>query len=132
LNFKSYEEGELTEKVTSQPFSVILFDEVDKANPSIVKILIQLLGDGMLTDGKGRAVDFKNTIIIMTSNLGTENLSTRIAGENMETTRDLVMKKVCENSQATNGKVINVHLPIVIYACSCRLRNASSMNLSTS
>ncbi|XP_071676683.1 chaperone protein ClpB1-like [Lolium perenne] len=93
---RSYEEGELTEKVRSQPFSVILFDEVDKANPSIVKILIQILGDGMLTDGKGRTVDFKNTIIIMTSNLGAENLTTRIAGENMKTTRDLVMKKVEE------------------------------------
>jgi ATP-dependent Clp protease ATP-binding subunit ClpA len=99
LNFRSYEEGELTEKIRSQPFSVILFDEVDKANPSIVKILIQLLGDGMLTDGKGRAVDFKNTIIIMTSNLGAENLSTRIAGENIETKRDILMKKVRENSQ---------------------------------
>ncbi|XP_047050785.1 chaperone protein ClpB1-like [Lolium rigidum] len=93
---RSYEEGELTEKIRSQPFSVILFDEVDKANPSIVKILIQLLGDGMLTDGKGRAVDFKNTIIIMTSNLGAENLSTRIAGENMETKRDILMIKVEE------------------------------------
>jgi ATP-dependent Clp protease ATP-binding subunit ClpA len=79
-----------------QPYSVILFDEVDKANPSIIKILIQLLGDGMLTDGKGRNVDFKNTIIIMTSNFGVENLSNTMGGEDKETRRDILMEKVRE------------------------------------
>jgi ATP-dependent Clp protease ATP-binding subunit ClpA len=113
-----------------QPYSVILFDEVDKANPSIIKILIQLLGDGMLTDGKGRNVDFKNTIIIMTSNFGVENLSNTMGGEDKETRRDILMEKVRE-TQTTTHKVLNVQSLIVICTCSCRLRNTSSPNLST-
>uniref|UniRef100_A0A8R7QUD1 Uncharacterized protein n=1 Tax=Triticum urartu TaxID=4572 RepID=A0A8R7QUD1_TRIUA len=92
---RSYEEdGQLTDKVRSQPYSVVLFDEADKAHPSIFKVLIQLLDDGMLIDGKGRSVYFKNTIIIMSSNLGAENLSAGMAEENMETARDLLMEKV--------------------------------------
>ncbi|KAF7046139.1 hypothetical protein CFC21_055190 [Triticum aestivum] len=92
---RSYEEdGQLTDKVRSQPYSVILFDEADKAHPSIFKVLIQLLDDGVLIDGKGRSVYFKNTIIIMSSNLGAENLSAGMAAENMETARDLLMEKV--------------------------------------
>ncbi|XBI34580.1 hypothetical protein VPH35_120369 [Triticum aestivum] len=91
----SYEEdGQLTEKVRSQPYSVVLFDEVDKAHPSIFKVLIQLLDDGTLIDGKGRNVYFKDTIIIMSSNLGVENLSAGTAGENIATARDLLMKQV--------------------------------------
>ncbi|XP_071685099.1 chaperone protein ClpB1-like [Lolium perenne] len=92
----SYEEnGQLSEKIGSQPYSVILFDNVDKAHPSVFKVLIQILDDGMLIDGKRRNVDFKNTIIIMTSNLGSENLPTRIAGEKpVEFARDLLMKQV--------------------------------------
>ncbi|XBI06383.1 hypothetical protein VPH35_134408 [Triticum aestivum] len=94
--FSFYEEdGQLTEKVRSQPYSVVLFDEADKSHPSIFKVLIQLLDDGMLVDGKGRNVNFKNTIIIMSSTLGAENLSARMAGENIETARDLLMKQVC-------------------------------------
>ncbi|VAH98990.1 unnamed protein product [Triticum turgidum subsp. durum] len=92
---RSYEEdGQLTDKVRSQPYSVVLFDEADKAHPSIFKVLIQLLDDGVLIDGKGRSVYFKNTIIIMSSNLGAENLSAGMAAENMETARDLLMEKV--------------------------------------
>ncbi|XP_037432317.1 chaperone protein ClpB1-like [Triticum dicoccoides] len=92
---RSYEEdGQLTEKVRSQPYSVVLFDEADKAHPSIFKVLIQLLDDGMLVDGKGRNINFKNTIIIMSSTLGAENLSARMAGENIETARDLLRKQV--------------------------------------
>jgi ATP-dependent Clp protease ATP-binding subunit ClpA len=88
---------------------------VDKANPLIIRVFIQLLGDGMLTDGKGRTVDFKNTMIIMTSNLGAENyLSTKKAGENIKTKRDLLMKKVCE-SKTIRRKALNIQLPIVIF-----------------
>ncbi|GAA0789870.1 ATP-dependent Clp protease ATP-binding subunit [Hathewaya limosa] len=64
------EGGQLTEKVRTKPYSVVLFDEVEKANPEVLNILLQILEDGRLTDGKGRVIDFKNTIIIMTSNVG--------------------------------------------------------------
>ncbi|KAM3260800.1 hypothetical protein ACQJBY_051829 [Aegilops geniculata] len=87
--------GQLTEKVRRRPYSVILFDEVEKADPSVLNIFIQLLDDGVLTDGKGRTVNFKNTIIIMTSNLGAEHLTAGMAGEiTMEAARDLLMKQV--------------------------------------
>ncbi len=66
------EGGQLAEKVRQRPYSVILFDEIEKAHPEVFNILLQVLDDGRLTDSKGRTVDFKNTIIIMTSNLGTE------------------------------------------------------------
>ncbi|VAI22772.1 unnamed protein product [Triticum turgidum subsp. durum] len=87
--------GQLTEKVRNRPYSVILFDEVEKADPSVLNIFIQLLDDGVLTDGKGRTVDFKNTIIIMTSNIGAEHLMAGMAGEiTMDAARDLLMKQV--------------------------------------
>ena len=63
--------GQLTEKVRRQPYSVVLFDEIEKAHPDVFNILLQMLDDGRLTDSKGRTVDFKNCIIIMTSNIGT-------------------------------------------------------------
>jgi ATP-dependent Clp protease ATP-binding subunit ClpC len=69
--YVGYEEGgELTEKVRNKPYSVLLFDEVEKAHPDIFNVLLQVLDDGVLTDSKGRKVDFSNTVIIMTSNLG--------------------------------------------------------------
>ena len=69
--YVGYDEGgELTEKVRNKPYSVLLFDEVEKAHPDIFNILLQVLDDGVLTDSRGRKVDFSNTIIIMTSNLG--------------------------------------------------------------
>ena len=69
--YVGYDEGgQLTEKVRRQPYSVVLFDEIEKADPDIFNILLQILEDGRLTDGKGKTVDFKNTIIIMTSNVG--------------------------------------------------------------
>ncbi|KAF7106047.1 hypothetical protein CFC21_106813 [Triticum aestivum] len=81
--------------IRRRPYSVILFNEMDKANPSILKLFVQLLNDGMLVDGKGRDVDFKNTIIIMSSNLGSEHLSAEVGGENtMESARDFLMKQV--------------------------------------
>ncbi|MBR4684704.1 MAG: AAA family ATPase, partial [Spirochaetia bacterium] len=64
--------GQLTEAVRRKPYSVVLFDEIEKAHPDVFNIMLQLLDDGRLTDGQGRVVDFKNTIIIMTSNLGSE------------------------------------------------------------
>ena len=70
-----YEEGgQLTEAVRRKPYSVVLFDEIEKAHPDIFNILLQVLDDGRLTDNQGRTVDFKNTIIIMTSNLGSQDI----------------------------------------------------------
>jgi ATP-dependent Clp protease ATP-binding subunit ClpC len=74
--FVGYDEGgQLTEKVRRRPFSVVLFDEIEKAHPDIFNSLLQVLEDGRLTDSQGRTVDFKNTIIIMTTNLGTRDIS---------------------------------------------------------
>ena len=75
--YVGYEEGgQLTEKVRRQPYSVVLFDEIEKAHPEIFNSMLQILDDGRLTDGQGRVVDFKNTIIIMTSNIGARMLTT--------------------------------------------------------
>jgi ATP-dependent Clp protease ATP-binding subunit ClpB len=69
--YVGYEEGgQLTEAVRRRPYSVILFDEIEKAHPDVFNVLLQILEDGRLTDGQGRTVDFKNTVVIMTSNLG--------------------------------------------------------------
>jgi ATP-dependent Clp protease ATP-binding subunit ClpB len=69
--YVGYEEGgQLTEKVRRHPYSVILFDEIEKAHPDVFNILLQILEDGRLTDGKGRTVDFRNSVIVMTSNVG--------------------------------------------------------------
>jgi ATP-dependent Clp protease ATP-binding subunit ClpB len=71
--YVGYEEGgQLTEAIRRRPYSVVLFDEIEKAHPEVFNVLLQVLDDGRLTDGHGRTVDFRNTIIIMTSNLGTE------------------------------------------------------------
>src|SRR5699024_4763298 len=73
--YVGYEEGgQLTEKVRSKPYAVILLDEVEKAHPDVFNILLQVLDDGQLTDSKGRQVDFRNTILIMTSNIGAREL----------------------------------------------------------
>ncbi len=73
--YVGYEEGgQLTDQVRKKPYSIILLDEIEKAHPDVWNVLLQILDDGRLTDGKGRTVDFKNTIIIMTSNLGTRNI----------------------------------------------------------
>ena len=79
--YVGYDEGgQLTERVRRKPFSVVLFDEVEKAHPDVFNTLLQILEDGRLTDSQGRAVDFKNTILIMTSNLGTKNLTAPAVG----------------------------------------------------
>ncbi|CAD6244483.1 unnamed protein product [Miscanthus lutarioriparius] len=95
LSYHGHQDGgQLTEKVRQQPYSVILFDEIEKADPAVFNVFLQLLDDGLLTDGKGRTVDFKNTTIIMTSNLGAEYLMEAISGEKtMEAARDLVIKQ---------------------------------------
>jgi ATP-dependent Clp protease ATP-binding subunit ClpB len=69
------EAGQLTEAIRRRPYAVVLFDEVEKAHPEVLNVLLQLLDDGRLTDGKGRTVDFKNVVVIMTSNLGSHFLA---------------------------------------------------------
>ncbi|GJM85182.1 hypothetical protein PR202_ga01610 [Eleusine coracana subsp. coracana] len=86
--------GQLTEKVKQRPYSVILFDEIEKADPSVFNVFLQLLDDGVLTDGMGRTVDFKNTIIIMTSNLGAEHLMEAKSGEkSIDAAHELVIQQ---------------------------------------
>lgn len=78
-----------------RPYSVVLFDEVEKAHPTVFNTLLQVLDDGRLTDGQGRTVDFTNTVIIMTSNLGAEYLLGGLIGKcTMESARDRVMQEV--------------------------------------
>jgi ATP-dependent Clp protease ATP-binding subunit ClpB len=89
-----YEEGgQLTEAVRRKPYSVVLFDEIEKAHPDVFNVLLQILDDGRLTDSQGRTVDFKNTIIIMTSNIGSPMLLDGITegGELREGVREAVM-----------------------------------------
>jgi ATP-dependent Clp protease ATP-binding subunit ClpB len=96
--YVGYEQGgQLTEAVRRKPYSVVLFDEVEKAHPQVWNALLQVLDDGRLTDGKGRTVDFTNTVIIMTSNIGAENILTGVdsSGERLlPSVIDLVMQKV--------------------------------------
>ena len=93
--YVGYEEGgALTEVVRRRPYQVILFDEVEKAHPDVFNILLQVLDDGRLTDGQGRTVDFKNTMIILTSNLGAEHLAALLEGQPAEAAREQVMEVV--------------------------------------
>ncbi|ALA17616.1 MULTISPECIES: ATP-dependent chaperone ClpB [unclassified Chelatococcus] len=90
--YVGYEEGgALTEAVRRRPYQVVLFDEIEKAHPDVFNVLLQVLDDGRLTDGQGRTVDFRNTLIIMTSNLGAEYLVAQKAGEDSEAVREEVM-----------------------------------------
>lgn len=89
------EGGQLTEAVRIRPYSVVLFDEAEKAHKSVLDILLQVLDDGRLTDGQGLTVSFSNTIIIMTSNLGTEPLLAALSGHTtIETARENAMQEV--------------------------------------
>jgi ATP-dependent Clp protease ATP-binding subunit ClpB len=82
--YVGYDEGgQLTEAVRRRPYSVLLFDEVEKAHPDVFNVLLQVLDDGRLTDGQGRVVDFKNTVIIMTSNLGSQFISGMLSDDEM-------------------------------------------------
>jgi len=99
------EAGQLTERVRRNPYAVVLFDEIEKAHPDVFTLLLQVLDDGRLTDGQGRTVDFRNTVIVMTSNLGAEFLASRSGAIGFTTTgrefadddlRDRVMGKLRE------------------------------------
>lgn len=93
--YVGYEEGgALTEAVRRRPYQVVLFDEIEKAHPDVFNVLLQVLDDGRLTDGQGRTVDFTNTLIILTSNIGAEFLVNQKEGEETEAVRDLVMAEV--------------------------------------
>ena len=103
--YVGYDEGgQLTEAVRRKPYSVVLFDEIEKAHPDVFNILLQVLDDGHLTDNKGRVVNFKNTIIIMTSNLGSQyiqqefaNLTEENRQETIDNARDIVMEMLKQN-----------------------------------
>jgi ATP-dependent Clp protease ATP-binding subunit ClpB len=89
-----YEEGGyLTELVRRKPYSVILLDEIEKAHPDVFNVLLQVLDDGRMTDGQGRTVDFKNTVIVMTSNLGSHTIQSMV-GEPQEAVKDAVWEEV--------------------------------------
>jgi ATP-dependent Clp protease ATP-binding subunit ClpB len=93
--YVGYEEGgALTEAVRRRPYQVILFDEIEKAHSDVFNVLLQVLDDGRLTDGQGHTVDFRNTLIVMTSNLGSEYLINQPEGEETEAVRDAVMATV--------------------------------------
>jgi ATP-dependent Clp protease ATP-binding subunit ClpB len=93
--YVGYEEGgALTEAVRRRPYQVVLFDEIEKAHPDVFNILLQVLDDGRLTDGQGHTVDFRNTLIVMTSNLGAEYLMSQPEGEDTDAVRDQVMAVV--------------------------------------
>jgi ATP-dependent Clp protease ATP-binding subunit ClpB len=94
--YVGYEEGgQLTEAVRRKPYSVVLFDEIEKAHPDVFNIMLQIFDDGRLTDSKGRTVDFKNTVIIMTSNIGSDiiledSLNASLNGGNFDETKEKV------------------------------------------
>ncbi|MBB3931928.1 ATP-dependent Clp protease ATP-binding subunit ClpB [Kaistia hirudinis] len=93
--YVGYEEGgALTEAVRRRPYQIVLFDEIEKAHPDVFNVLLQVLDDGRLTDGQGRTVDFKNTVIIMTSNLGAEYLAALRDDEDVDAVREQVMAVV--------------------------------------
>ena len=93
--YVGYEEGGvLTEAVRRRPYQVVLFDEIEKAHPDVFNVLLQVLDDGRLTDGQGRTVDFRNTLIILTSNLGSDYLAEQPEGEDTDAVRDQVMDVV--------------------------------------
>lgn len=111
--YVGYEQGGvLTEDVRRRPYSVVLFDEIEKAHPDVFNILLQVLDDGRLTDGQGRTVNFNNTVIILTSNLGAEALAALPEGESAEVARDAVMAQV---KQALRPEFINRLDDIVLF-----------------
>jgi ATP-dependent Clp protease ATP-binding subunit ClpB len=98
--YVGYEEsGQLTEAVRRRPYSVVLFDEIEKAHPEVLNVMLQLLDDGRLTDGKGRTVDFKNTVVIMTSNVGSHFIAERV-GAGMTELDEGTRRQVTETLRA--------------------------------
>ncbi|MGX7681939.1 ATP-dependent chaperone ClpB [Jatrophihabitans sp. DSM 45814] len=93
--YVGYDEGgQLTEAVRRRPYSVVLFDEVEKAHPDVFDVLLQVLDDGRLTDGQGRTVDFRNVILVLTSNLGSQFLVSDLSGETAESKKEAVLEIV--------------------------------------
>ena len=93
--YVGYDEGgSLTEAVRRRPYQVVLFDEIEKAHPDVFNVLLQVLDDGRLTDGQGRTVDFRNTLIVLTSNLGSDAIARMPDGADIESVRDQVMEVV--------------------------------------
>ena len=102
--YVGYEEsGQLTEAVRRKPYSVVLLDEIEKAHPDVFNILLQVLDDGRLTDNKGRLVDFKNTIIIMTSNVPEKDLRSHFRPEFLNRIDDIIVFK-----QLTEDQIVDV------------------------
>jgi ATP-dependent Clp protease ATP-binding subunit ClpB len=96
--YVGYEEGGyLTEKVRRRPYSLILLDEIEKAHPDVFNVLLQVLDDGRLTDGQGRTVDFRNTVLVMTSNLGSEAIQALTESGAMERIRETVLGIVSQH-----------------------------------
>ena len=128
--YVGYEEGGyLTEAVRRHPYSVILLDEVEKAHPDVFNVLLQVLDDGRMTDGQGRTVDFKNTVIVMTSNLGSSEIQEMI-GESRESVKNAVMTEVREHFRP---EFINRIDEIVIFnsLCSEAIRRIAAIQLKS-
>ena len=128
--YVGYEEGgQLTEAVRRNPYSIVLFDEVEKAHPEVLNLLLQILDDGRVTDSNGRVVDFKNTIIIMTSNLGSEHIlngdSSKVMDDVKETFRPEFINRIDEIIifNALDKKSIYKILDKIIYEIEIRLKN---------
>ncbi len=119
--YVGYEEGgQLTEKVRRRPYSVILLDEIEKAHPEIFNILLQVLEDGRLTDGKGRTVDFRNTVIIMTSNVGAEMIKRNsslgfTAGNNEENYQSMKDKVMSELKRSFRPEFLNRIDEVIVF-----------------
>jgi ATP-dependent Clp protease ATP-binding subunit ClpB len=125
--YVGYEQGgELTEAVRRRPYQVILFDEVEKAHKDVFNILLQVLDDGRLTDGQGRTVDFKNTLIILTSNLGADALAHHLEGDITPQMRDQVMMAV---RQAFRPEFLNRLDEILIFHRLSRSNMAQIVNI---
>ena len=115
--YVGYEEGgALTEAVRRRPYQIILFDEIEKAHPDVFNVLLQVLDDGRLTDGQGRTVDFKNTLIVMTSNIGAEYLVNQKEGEDTEAVREEVMAEVRAEVPAGVPEPPRRHHPVPPFA----------------
>src|SRR5690606_31441075 len=107
-----YEEGGyLTEAVRRKPYSVILLDEVEKAHPDVFNVLLQVLDDGRLTDGQGRTVDFRNTVIVMTSNLGSQHIQS-MAGQPYDAIKGVVLEDL---KQAFRPEFLNRIDEVVVF-----------------
>jgi ATP-dependent Clp protease ATP-binding subunit ClpB len=117
--YVGYEEGgQLTEPVRRRPYSVLLFDEIEKAHPDVFNTLLQLLDDGRLTDGQGRTVDFKNTVVILTSNIGTGELAQLEESRDLsDSEREELFQKVAMNAvkQQFRPEFVNRLDEIVVY-----------------